>query len=206
MKYKYSKLYWFLKSFQWMSIYFSPFKPPIPKVYIGKVTIGTPIFLPRVWKKATPEKAKEATLKEMEEVKKYNEQEQTYKRTVRTFEEIYNQKLNSSFAQPKKIGFNFVDLGWKTKWERDDYRFEWSPIWSFVFFGYQIAITFVAQDAYQYWECWLKYSKETDKKLTVRERLDDCIKRYPCKWTSHNSNGTKLTTDYWTKILKNKWL
>lgn len=206
MRYKYSKLYWFLKSFKWMSVYFSPFKPPIPKVYIGKIAIGVPIFFPRVWKKATPKIALEATLKEIERVKKHNEKEPTYKFIVKTFDEIYEQKLNSSFAQPKKIGFDFVNLGWKTKWERDDYRFEWSPVWSLVAFGYQIAITFVAEDAYRYWECWLKYSRETNKKLSTRERLDDCIKRYPCKWTSHNSDGTKVTTDYWDVVIKKKYL
>lgn len=206
IKYKYSKLYWFLRDFEWMSVYFSPFKPPIPRLYIGKIAIGVPYFFPRVFKKATPKRAYETTIKEMEEVREYNEKEQTYKRTVREFHDIYNQKLNSSFAQPKKIGFNFVGLGWKTKWERDDYRFEYSPVWSFVFFKWQIAITFVAPDMHHYWECFLAYSRETDKKLSSRERLDDCIKRYPCKWTSHNSNNTKVTTDYWTKILKNKWL
>jgi hypothetical protein len=174
-------------------------------VYIGKVAIGTPYFFPRVWKKATPKKAIEATLKEIKEVREYNEREQTYKRTIRTFDELYEQKLKGSFAQPKKIGFDFVQLGWKTKWERDNYRFEWSPMWSFVFFGYQIAITFVAVDMYRFWECWLTYSRETNKKLSVRARLDDCIKRYPCKWTSY-SGDKKETVDYWTKILKNKWL
>ena len=38
---------------------------------------------------------------------------------------------------PKKIGFDSVRLGWKTKWRDDDYRFEWAPIWSFVFFKWQ---------------------------------------------------------------------
>lgn len=35
---------------------------------------------------------------------------------------------------PKRIGFDFVGLGWKTKWSEDDFRFEWAPVWSFVFF------------------------------------------------------------------------
>ena len=204
MKYKYSKLYWFIKSFDWMRVYFSPFKPPTPRIYIGKVAVGTPYFFPRVWKKATHKKAVEEVLKEIEEVKHYNEQQSTYKRTVKSFADLYEQKLRSSFAQPKKIGFDFVGLGWKTKWERDDYRFEWSPTWSFVFLKWQIAITFLAQDTHQFWECWLAYSRETDKKLNVRERLNDCIKRYPQIWTSHSLEG-EIKTDYWKVILKNKY-
>lgn len=202
IKYKYSKLYWFLKSFEWMKIYFSPFKPPIPKVYIGKVAVGTPYFFPRVFKKATPKKAAEEALEEIKRVKEHNEKEQTYKRTVRTFDDLYKQKLNSSFAQPKKVGFDFVELGWKTKWERDDYRFEHSPVWSFIFFKWQIAITFVAVDAYRFWECWLFYSRET--KGTTEERLNQARKEFPCIWTSHSSEG-KITTNYWNVILKEKW-
>ncbi len=59
IKYKYSKLYWFIKDFEWMKVYFSPFKPIIPRFYFGKVAVSTPYFLPRTWKKATPEKARE---------------------------------------------------------------------------------------------------------------------------------------------------
>ena len=33
---------------------------------------------------------------------------------------------------PKKIGFDIVSLGWKTKWSQ--FRFEWAPVISFVFF------------------------------------------------------------------------
>lgn len=38
--------------FGWMSIFFSPFKSPRPIFYIGKVAIGTPYMLPRVWRKS----------------------------------------------------------------------------------------------------------------------------------------------------------
>jgi len=56
---------------------------------------------------------------------------------------------------PKKFGFDFVGLGYKTKWSRTDYRFEWEPIWSFVFFGFQIALIFRAPHPEHYWVCWL---------------------------------------------------
>jgi len=37
-------------------------------------------------------------------------------------------------AIPRKIGFDFCSLGWKTKWSDDDFRFEYCPRLSFVFF------------------------------------------------------------------------
>jgi len=63
---------------------------------------------------------------------------------------------------PKKIGFDIVSLGWKTKWSQ--FRFEWAPVVSFVFFKWQIAITIVAPEQDHYWESWLYYQYETDKK------------------------------------------
>lgn len=156
------KLKYFLQRFEWMKVYFSPFKPPVPKIYIGKTAIGTPYFLPRVWRRN-------------------------------------KDKPGYSIASPKKIGFDFVDLGWKTKWTSTDYRFEWSPVWSFVFFGYQIAITFVPIEPHHYWECWLYYSRETTG--TTKERLEQARKEFPCVWNS-TRDGVKTTTCYWDVILK----
>jgi hypothetical protein len=151
---------YFASKFDWMKVYLSPFKPPIPRLYIGKVAIGTPYFYPRVWDK-------------------------------------------NGKAKPKKIGFDFVGLGWKTKWDNTDYRFEWSPVWSFVFFGYQIAITFVAPEMHHYWECWLYYSRETKGK--TKERLEQARKEFPCVWTS-TSDGVITEICYWDKVLKEKYL
>jgi hypothetical protein len=150
------KLKYFFEKFKWMKVYFSPFKPPLPKLYIGKVAIGTPYFLPRVWDK-------------------------------------------DGKAKPKKIGFDFVGLGWKTKW--DNYRFEWNPIWSFVFFKWQIALTFAPKHDMYYWECWLYYSRST--KGTTEERLKQAKKEFPCTWTSYK-DGTETETCYWDLILKTK--
>ena len=105
-------------------------------------------------------------------------------------------------AVPIKFGFSCCRLGWKTKY--DSYRFEFSPVWSFVAFGYQITLTFVAENEDAYWESFLAYYYDTDKKLSIRERLDYCIKKYPQTWTMHSADK-KETTDYWTKILKEKW-
>jgi hypothetical protein len=139
----FKKIKRFIRDFQWMKVYFSPSKPPVPKIYVGKTAIGTPYFLPRKWVKGTHKLIDEAVLQQIERIKSFNKNNPEYKRREQSYDELYEQKKTYSFAVPKKIGFDFVDLGWKTKWEPDDYRFEWCPVWSFVFFGYQIAITFV---------------------------------------------------------------
>lgn len=46
-------LLWKLK---WVKILISPFKPPKPKFYFGKIRVGTPYFLPRKWVKSTTKK------------------------------------------------------------------------------------------------------------------------------------------------------
>jgi len=103
---------------------------------------------------------------------------------------------------PKKIGFDIVDLGWKTKWSQ--YRFEWSPVISFVFFKWQIAITIVAPEQHHYWESWLYYQYDTDKTKSKLERAHQCQKEYTQKWTS-TKNGVSVTTDYYDIILKKKY-
>lgn len=106
-------------------------------------------------------------------------------------------------AVPKKIGFDFVGLGWKTKF--DDYRFEWSPILSFVFFGYQIAIIVVAPHADQYWESWLYYENNTDKTKSKRERIAQCRKEASQTWRSLGKDGKDVVIDYYDLILKDKY-
>lgn len=201
-KYKYSKLYWFLKKFEWMKLYFSPFKPFLPKLYIGKTAIGVPYFLPRKWVKATPKRALEATLKHIKETKEFNERNPDYKKTVKSFGEIYDAKMKHTYAVPLKVGFSFCGLGFKTKWSSTDFRHEWNPIWSLVFFGYQIALIFRPKDDTHYWECWLYYSRHT--KGAIKARLEQAEKEFPCKWTSHSNEG-KTTTNYWNIIIKDKW-
>jgi hypothetical protein len=106
-------------------------------------------------------------------------------------------------AVPKKIGFDFVPLGWKTKY--DDYRFEFSPMISFVFLKWQIAVTFVAPyDVDHYWESWLYYTRET--KGNTAERVAQCRKEAPQTWTKYHQDEAKETTDYYNLILKKKWL
>ena len=104
-------------------------------------------------------------------------------------------------AIPKKVGFDFVPLGWKTKWSETDYRFEWAPLLSFVFFGYQIAVTIVAPEAHHYWEAWLYYENNTDKTKSQRERIEQCRKEFPLTYIQ---NSTNEKIDYYEFILKNK--
>jgi hypothetical protein len=160
-----SDIKYFVKGFRWMKSYNSPFKPPVPKFYLGKVAVGTPYFLPRRWVK---DKTKPGHHK----------------------------------AVPKRFSFDFVSMGWKTKW--DSYRFEWSPVWSFVFFKWQMAITFVAPEQSHYWECWLYYTNNTDKKLSTKERIEIARKEYPCNWTI-STGGERTSICYWDVVLKKKY-
>ena len=102
----------------------------------------------------------------------------------------------------KKVGFSFCGMGWKTKWSSTDFRHEYNPVWSFVAFGYQIALIFRPEHDIHYFECWLAYEYDTDKSKSRKERLKEAIEKHPCTWTSHY-NGEKTKTDYWKLILTN---
>jgi hypothetical protein len=181
-----SNLY-FLKSL------FSPFKPLKLKWYIGKVAIGTPYFLPRRWVNFTKLDAENAAKEAVDNRKKLN----------RTFEEWCEYFSLHQKAVPKKIGFDFVGLGWKTKF--GDYRFEWSPVISFVFFKWQIAVTFLAPEEDHYWESWLYYEYNTDKTKSKQERVNQCRKEAPQIWTRHIRDKGSETIDYYDLILKKKY-
>lgn len=198
-----NRIKYFIRDFDFLRAYNSPFKPLKLKFYCGKVALGTPYFFPRKWVKATPERAHQATLDYIKSTEEFNKRNPKYTRKVRSYDEIFANKMQCSYAVPKKIGFDFVGLGWKTKW--DSYRFEWSPMISFVFFKWQIAVIFVAPHLDHYWESWLYYTRETDKSAPIADRIAQCRKKAPQTWTSH-SDGKKETTDYYDLILKKKWL
>ena len=109
---------------------------------------------------------------------------------------------NGQISVPKKVGFDVVGLGWKIKWSDDDFRFEWAPLISFVFFGYQIAVMVEAPEEYQYWEAWLYYELRTYKSKSQSERIKECKEKFPLTYTS--GDGTQ--TNYYEKILKTKYL
>lgn len=163
------KLHYFLDSFRWLKILFSPFKPFKLKLYVGKTQIGTPYFFPR--------------------------------RTVKS-------KTKPGYLEfkPLKIGFDYCPLGWKTKWTRYDIRHEWNPVYTFVFFGYQIALIVYHEHQSHFWESWICYEYATDKSLSKRERIAFCRKKCPQIWSRLHKDGTKTTTDYYNLILKPKYL
>ena len=186
------------EKFEWMGVYFSPFKAPVPKFYVGGVAVGVPYFYPRRWVKATPKRATEAALKEIQRLNEANNGKR-----VPSFEEVYKEKLRYEYVVDKKIGFDFVGLGYKTKWSDTDYRFEWGPIWSFVFFGWQVAVSFKVPYPEHYWVCWLTYKNDTYS--TTRMKIHKAKEVNPEIWTSSFS-GKKETVCYWDKVLKDKWL
>jgi len=105
--------------------------------------------------------------------------------------------------KPKKIGFDFVDLGWKTKWSSTDYRFEWAPLISFVFFKWQIAVMVIAPEQSQYWEAWLFYHRDT--KGTPEERIKQCKEDFPLDYTVHRTGQEPEKINYYNLILKDKY-
>lgn len=187
----------------WLKVLNSPFKPFKLKIYIGRIALGVPYFFPRKWVKATPELAMKATIEHIERQKNYNKMNPQHARVIKPYEEIYNENLKCRFAIPLKFGFDSCGLGWKTKWEYDDFRFEWSPVFSFVFFKWQIALTVYQNNASQYWESWLYYELCTDG--TKEERIKQCIDKFPQIWTTY-SNGDEKTVNYYNEILKKKYL
>jgi len=198
-----NKIKYFIKDFDFLRAYNSPFKPPKLKWYCGKIAIGTPYFFPRKWVKATPERAHQATLEHIKNTEEFNKRNPEYARNIKPYDEIFADKMKYSYAVPKKIGFDIVRLGWKTKY--DSYRHEWNPIISFVFFKWQIALMFIPEHDMHYWEAWLYYTRETDKSAPIADRIAQCRKEAPQTWTRH-SEGKKETTDYYNLILKRKWL
>ena len=194
-----------MNKFTFFKALFSPFKPFKLKWYCGSVAIGTPYFFPRKWVKATPKLATRSAFRKIDDIKKWNElnKNNCEPRIIPTFEEAYADSIKCKFPVPKKIGFDFVGLGWKTKW--DSYRFEWSPLWSFVFFKWQIAVVFVAPEQSHYWESWLYYENDTDNTKTKAERIAQCRKEAPQKWTTHVSGKEPETIDYYDLILKDKY-
>jgi len=192
-----NKIKYFFKRFIFLKALNSPFKPFKLKWYIGKVAIGTPYFYPRKWVTYTQEEI------EIKAQKRFDKLSEELKTKV-TLEHYRQQYKGSQKAIPKLIGFDFVELGWKTKWTDTDYRFEWSPLISFVFFKWQIAVVFLAPEPSNYWESWLYYEFNTDKSKSQKERIKQCQKEFKQNWISWK-DGTKIKTNYYQFILKEKY-
>ena len=183
-----------LQSFRWLKALNSPFKPFKVSLYIGKTRVGVPYFYPRKWVKYTEQDIQEAIAKHKSNRDK----------VIVSDKQLYDMYKNYSKAVDLKIGFSYCSLGWKTKF--DSYRHEYNPVLSFVFFGYQIALTCYSPYDSHYWEPWLYYEYETDKTKSKRERIAQCIKEAPETWSRIDKDGVKETTDYYQLILKKKYL
>ena len=179
-----------LERFRWVKALFSPFKPFKVSFYIGKTRVGVPYFYPRKFVKYTEEDIQKA-------IDKHKANNNLVKVTDK---QLYDYYKNYTKAVDLKVGFSYCSLGWKTKY--DSYRHEWNPVLSFVFFGYQIALTFYSPYGSHYWESWLYYEYETDKTKSKRERIEQCRKEASETWTS----STEGTVDYYERILKKKYL
>ena len=180
-----------LERLRWVKALWSPFKPFKVKFYAGKLAIGTPYFFPRKWVKYTDEDVKRAVIKYMGDPNKVKV----------PMDKLYDMYKNYTKAVPIKVGFDWCSLGYKTKWTNTDFRYEWGPVFTFVFFGYQIAMMVGQKDVSHYWEAWLYYEYATDKTKSKRERVEQCRKEFKQTWTSKEG-----TIDYYERILKSKYL
>ena len=198
-----------MKTFEWINILNSPFVRPRVNIYIGKVAVGTPYFLPRRLVKPTLRQAAERALEQIVDAERFNERNanNTYRKRVPTFLEARDEVMRGRIFVPRRFGFDFVRLGYKTKWSDTDYRFEWSPIWSFVFWKWQIAVTFTSprgevgsNDAY--WESWLYYAYNT--KGTRKERVEQLKEFNPGDATIYR-DGVPQEVNYYDVVLKKKY-
>lgn len=184
---------------------FSPFKRFKLKFYVGKTVIGTPHFLPRKWVKLTKEEAMERATSEFKKLEDLRAKRPDLKIKCTLLDELYSHSLNYTKPVPKKIGFDFVGLGWKTKWKDTDIRFEWAPLMSFVFLKWQFAVIVRAPEEIHYWEAWIYYQLHTDSKLSKKERVAQCRKDFPQTWKTYR-NGEEEVIDYYERILRKKYL
>lgn len=111
--------------------------------------------------------------------------------------------VNGKFV-PLKFGFSFCSLGYKTKWSPTDYRFEWNPLLSFVAFNKQIALYLIVEDMIL-WELWLIYENHTDKKKSVKERIEQCREINDGIMIMYSS-GKETKINYYDKLLKKKYI
>jgi len=189
-------LKYILSSLRWLKILNSPFKPFKVSFYIGKIQIGIPYFYPRKWVKYNNQDIQKAI----------QEHKANKNKVLVSDAQLYDMYYNYKKAVPLKVGFSYCSLGWKTKY--DDFRYEWGPVLSFVFFGYQIALMVGFRDRKavdHYWEAWLYYEYNTDKTKSKRERIEQCRKEAPATWRI-SRDGKEEVIDYYERILKPKYL
>ena len=181
----------------------SPFRRLTLKVYAGKLAIGMPYFYPR----------KLVYVSEAEAIEIANEQCDKYDAKNIGYDyadELQKARRTRRFV-PRRFGFDYIGLGYKTKWSNTDYRFEWSPRLSFVCFGYQIVFTVVPKlpkdiSIDYYWESWLYNNYNTDATKTPKERIAEVREERPGMITSYRKDEGKTTYCVWDSILKSRYL
>lgn len=187
-----------LQRLRWVKVLWSPFRSLAIKWYVGKTQVGVPYFFPRKWVKYTDEDAIKASV----------EHKANKNKVQVTDKQLFEMYKSYTKAVPIKVGFDWCSLGWKTKWSDTDFRYEWPPIFTFVFFGYQIAAIIGPKDKKtvdHYWTSWLYYEYATDKTKSKRERVEQCRKECNQTWTRY-SGEKEERIDYYTLILKPKYL
>ena len=184
-----------LQRLRWIKALWSPFKPFKVKLYAGKLAIGTPYFFPRKWVKYTS----------IDAIKAAVEHKANKNKVQVSDKQLFEMYKNYSKAVPIKVGFDWCSLGYKTKWTNTDFRYEWGPVFTFVFFGYQIAMMIGHKYPSHYWECWLYYEYATDKTKSKRERAAQCRAEFNQTWT-RSKDGKDEVIDYYERILKPKYL
>jgi hypothetical protein len=190
-----------LNRLKWLKVLFTPFIFPRVKFYIGKIAYGTPYFYPRKWVNVTEKEAKADAHEKFSRLVDLGKKPKTS-----LWIEFYKSALKRKKPVPKKFGYDLVGLGYKTKWSDTDYRFEWNPIFSFVFFKYQFCIFPIVPEHNHYWEAWLYYENHTDKNLSKKERIEKCKEEFPMIYTVSRGYGqTKETVNYYDKVLKKKY-
>lgn len=182
---------------KWIKVLNSPFKPFKLRFYIGEIKIGIPYFLPIKWIKFSKKERMEAATKAFNKSKVAG--------LSYTWQYWYDHYKGHRKSIAKTIGFDSCSLGWKTKWSNTDYRYEWPPTFSLVFFKWQFAIIVYTEHPDEYWCAWLYYEHNTDKTKSRKERIEQCKKEFPITYTSHYKDREE-TIDYYTLILKKKYL
>lgn len=187
---------------EWVPLLFgrTPFVHLKGHWYFGKIAIGVPYFYPRYLRKKTDADIIETLIDMSDNERRYIKENNGWKTW------LDNQHESHKFVQAKWFKFDYVRLGWKTKW--DEYRFEWNPGFSLVLFNKQLNVifkpdmptTFDFDDVY--WEGWLTYNFETDKKKPVHDRLIEFFNKYGAIWKRTNELGKEEDVDYMYEILK----
>ena len=111
--------------------------------------------------------------------------------------------VNNKPVYYKWLGFDSNKLGWKTKWSNDDYRYEWSPSFSFIILKKQLFFILNPKDLeteYAYWETFLYYIN------CKQNAFFNTVKHNSNLYTQYHKGGEKIRGNYYYNILKKKWL